>query len=99
MRRIPLGTWALLGLLAALLAVLGLFEATRHSTASERPIVREINDIVATIQAPLEGLTGLDAPSGPRAWAMLAGLFGLGAAAWGVRRVRRLQQRSRSIRS
>lgn len=100
MRRIPLSTWVLAGLLAGLVVTLGLYACHQH-IENRNPIRREINSLIATLQNPLEIM---NAPTDPgvrrhRPLWPAAVLAGLGLAAGLLRRREQAQIRSRSSRS
>ena len=92
MRRIHFTTWALLSLLAGLVATLVAL-AVRRSAGGGPPISHQVNDLVATFEIPLQGTSGsVHAIPG---WVTLGLLTA--AAVWAGARL--VGQRARSKRS
>lgn len=76
MRRIPLATLLLSGLLVSLVTTLGLYAWHRH-VENRSPIQREINNLIATLQNPIEINVDVGRAGSRRQWP----LWPLGAAA------------------
>jgi len=90
MRRIPLATLLLSGLLVGLVTALGLYAWHRH-VENRSPIQHEINSLIATLQNPIELHVDLQRPGSRRHWP----LWPLGAAAGIVVVIGVLGRRSR----
>lgn len=97
MRRIPLSTLLLGGLLVTLVAALGLYGWHRH-VENQDPIRREINNLVAALQNPIEVHVELGRGTARRPLPLwpLGALAAVGLALAVLRRRERAQTRSRS---
>lgn len=97
MRRIPLSTLLLAGLLVSLVASLGLFAWHRHAETRD-PIRREINSLIATLQNPVEVHVDVERPASRRRWPLwpVGAAAAVGAAVILLRRRETAQTRSRN---
>lgn len=97
MRRIPLSTLLLAGLLVSLVASLGLFAWQRH-VENRDPIQREINSLIATLQNPVEVHVDVEPRASRRRWPLwpLGAAAGVGAIVILLRRRENAQIRSRN---
>jgi hypothetical protein len=98
MRETPRSTVAMLGFLIGLVAALGLL-AWHHHVDNRDPIKKEINDLIATLQTPVEIETRIEtAPARRRggAWPAAAAGAGVVLIVFALRAWHRTQQRSRN---
>jgi hypothetical protein len=97
MRRIPLSTLLLGGLLVSLVASLGLFAWQRH-VENRDPIRREINSLIATLQNPVEVHVDVEQPGARHRWPLwpMGVAVGVGVIVILLRRRENAQIRSRN---